>query len=269
MNRGIQISAAALTPLQRAQEILANNLANVATSGFRADRVAFERVLAAGVDGAAPAGAGGAAGNAAPGPAGVGPAGPPGIGLDGAPERFAGAPVPLQQVDLEPGALDTTNSPLDLAIVGPGFFSVQTPNGVAYTRDGSLALDANGQLVHRSGNPILGEGGPIQLAPGASFSVDADGTVRVDGAAQGRLQVVAFDDPTTLRHAGRGLLAAEVPGVALENARVAQGAVETSNVDAVGTMVEMMTVLRSFEANHSALMTQDQTLAQLVRWATS
>ena len=227
MNRGIQVSAAALTPLSRAQEILANNLANVSTTGFRQDRIGFERLLASAT---------------------------PSLG---------------RQIALDPGALDTTGGVLDLALVGPGFFTVQTPDGLAYTRDGSLSLDAEGQLVHRSGNPIVGEGGPIQLPPGATFEVAADGTVRVNGAAEGRLQIVTFTDPSTLRHAGRGLLTSETPGETLETARVAQGSIEASNVDPVGTMVEMMTLLRSFEANHSALMTQDQTLAQLVRWAST
>ncbi|MCA9756801.1 MAG: flagellar basal-body rod protein FlgF [Candidatus Eisenbacteria bacterium] len=261
MNRGIRVSAAALTPLARAQEILANNLANVSTTGFREDRVGFERLLAATAQpgpGGANAGAQ-AGGTPAPGAAGAG---------GGAGASLA-APALGRRVDLESGAIDTTGGPLDLALVGPGFFTVQTPDGPAYTRDGSLSLDPEGQLVHRSGNPLLGEGGPITLAAGSLFEVDTDGTVRVDGEAQGRLQVVTFDDPTTLRHAGRGLLASDTPGTPLETARVVQGSLESSNVDPVGTMVEMMTVLRSFEANHNALMTQDQTLAQLVRWAST
>ena len=247
MNRGIQVSAAALTPLSRAQEILANNLANVSTTGFRQDRIGFERLLTEGAPNRA---------------------GQPASGSAAASAALA-TPSLGGQVSLEPGALDTTGGALDLAIVGTGFFTVQTPEGLAYTRDGSLSLDPEGQLVHRSGNPIVGEGGPIQLTPGARFEVATDGTVSVDGEAQGRLQIVSFADPSTLRHAGRGLLASDTPGEPLETARVAQGSLEASNVDPIGTMVEMMTLLRSFEANHSALMTQDQTLAQLVRWASS
>lgn len=263
MNRGIRVSAAALTPLARAQEILANNLANVSTTGFREDRVGFERLLAT----TAQPGTGGA--NAGVQPGGAAPTGAGATGGPNAAGALGAAPALGRKVDLEAGALDTTGGPLDLAIVGPGFFTVQTPDGPAYTRDGSFSLDAEGQLVHRSGNPLMGEGGPITLAAGSVFEVDTDGTVRVDGEAQGRLQVVSFTDPTTLRHAGRGLLASDVPGEPLETARVVQGSLESSNVDPVGTMVEMMTVLRSFEANHNALMTQDQTLAQLVRWAST
>ncbi len=248
MNSGIRISASALTPLSRAQEILANNLANMSTPGYRADHVGFERLAAAN----GPSLTGEPAAGALP------------------PGQFrVNGPSVHSQLVLDPAALDPTHRPLDVALVGDGFFSVQAETGTAYTRNGSLSRSPEGQLLHSSGYPILADGGPVELPEGATFGVQADGMILVDGEAVGRLQVVAFDDASALRHGGRGLLLSDAPGTNLEVFQVAQGSLEASNVDPVSTMIEMMAVLRNYEANQSALMTQDQSVAQLVRWASS
>jgi flagellar basal-body rod protein FlgF len=255
MIRGLWISAAALSPTTRAQEILANNLANAGTGGFRQDRVAFERVVqAAGA-------ASGATGAAAP-------AGAPGaLGVSGVEEGLGAAPRLITRLDPGPGPLETTDSPYHLAVAGPGYFAVQGPDGELYTRDGTLQLAPDGTLLHRSGYPLLTEGGALTVPPGGDFTVASDGTVSVNGESRGKLRVVALPDPSSLSHAGTGLLRSAIPGEADATSRVIQGSLEGANVDPVLAMVDMVTLLRGFEANQRAIIAQDGTLGRLVQWA--
>lgn len=249
MIRGLKTSAGALGAASRAQEILANNLANSRATGFRRDQIAFHR-LAESTGGSAPA---------------------PAPGSPAAAFRKAAADAPslVQAVDALPGAVETTENPLNLALGGTGFFAVQGPEGELYTRDGALQRSDDGTLLHSSGFPILGDGGPIVLPPGAAFTVAADGSISVDGEARGRLRIVDLPDPRQLKHAGRNLLASEVPGVDAAEPRVLQGALEGSNVEPIDSMVQMMAILRGFEANQRAILTQDGSLARLIQWAAS
>lgn len=241
MIRGMWVSASALGPAQRAQEILANNLANVGTPGFRQVRFAFQQEAdAMGV----PLLPGGASA----------PAQTPGL---------------VTQLDLAEASLETTGNPLDLSLAGTGFFAVQGPEGPLYTRDASLVRGLDGTLLHRSGHPILTEGGPVIVPESGTLEVAADGTVKVDGASVGRLQVMELPDPTLLRLAGRNLIQTNAEVLPVESPQVVQGAVEGANSDPVATMIEMLAVLRSFQANQSAISTQDASLGQLIRWASS
>jgi flagellar basal body rod protein FlgG len=255
MIRGLWISAAALSPTTRAQEILANNLANAATGGFRQDRVAFERVVqdvgaASDATGtAAPAGTRGAS------------------GMPGVEEGLGAAPRLVTRIDPGPGPLETTDSPFHLAVSGPGYFAVQGPDGELYTRDGTLQLAPDGTLLHRSGYPLLTEGGALTVPPGGAFSVASDGTVSVNGESGGKLRVVTLSDPSSLSHAGTGLLRSAAPGEADATSRVIQGSLEGANVDPVLAMVDMVSLLRGFEANQRAIIAQDGTLGRLVQWA--
>jgi flagellar basal body rod protein FlgG len=239
----------------RAQEILANNLANAATGGFRQDRVAFERVIqeAGVVPGAT--GAAGAAG------------GPGATGALAVEEGLGAAPRLVTGLDTGPGPLETTESPFHLAVAGPGFLAVQGPEGELYTRDGTLQLAPDGTLLHRSGYPLLTEGGALTVPPGGDFTVAGDGTVFINGEARGKIRVVALPDPASLSHAGAGLLRSAVPGEADATSRVIQGSLEGANVDPVLAMVDMVSLLRGFEANQRAILAQDGTLGRLVQWA--
>ena len=225
---------------------MANNLANAQTGGFRQDRVAFHRVAASLL-------ASGANGTPAP----FGPA----------PDTRANAPILSESLDLEPGTIETTADPSHVAIQGPGFFAVQGPSGELYTRDGSLHRSADGTVLHQSGYPILTDAGTLVVPPGSEMVVGSDGTVFVNGTPQGRIKVVSLPDTTGLKHAGRGLIASETPGVEDRTSRVVQGALESGNVDPVGAMVEMMSLVRTYEANQRAILTQDQSLGRLISWA--
>ncbi|MCS6802425.1 MAG: flagellar hook-basal body protein [Dehalococcoidia bacterium] len=174
MLRGLYTAASSLLRMQRRQEVIAGNLANATTTGYRADvpeATGFVAVLQEKLGESLPV---------PPGWTGEG------IGLVGTgvqPDRYL--------VDTRQGPLRQTDHPFDLALAGRGFFAVETPEGIAYTRDGSFRRSAAGQLVTAHGYPVLGVDGPIQLGP-EPFTVARDGTIEQNGQAVGRLQVVDF-----------------------------------------------------------------------------
>lgn len=251
MIEGIRTSASALSPLMRAQEVLTNNLANVNTPAFRQDRVSFAR-LSDEADAAV---------------AITGPlvAGNP--GLLGQPGAATRGPAVRTHADARPGAFDTTGSPLDLAVRGDAYFVVQTPEGELYTRDGALSRAADGTLLHRSGHPLLSDGGPLVLPEGRHLVVDDSGRVFADAEEIGQIRLVELPDTAGLEHVGSNLVRSTIPGTDAEDAGVVQGSLEQSNVEAVETLVQMMAWMRSFEANQSALLTQDAGLGRLIEWA--
>jgi flagellar basal-body rod protein FlgF len=237
MVRGIQTNAGAMRAALLAQDILANNLANASTPGFRQSRVGFHMA-------ALPA--------------------PP---VDGA---AATPPMPdaVARIDQSPGVFQVTDDRLDLAIQGEGYFVVQTVNGERYTRSGHFQLAQDGTLSTSQGDPVLTDGGPVLVPAGANLEVAADGTLRAGDQVLGRLQVVTFaDGGAGLRHAGAGLLASDSGSQPSEGASVLQGVLEAPNVTAVQSMVDMITLLRHFEMNQRAIRTQDETLGRLIDWA--
>ncbi len=264
MIRGLWTSAGGMDPAVRAQEVLANNLANASTSGFRQDRIAFHRAFAAATNGTGVAPQGAASQPAGQASAGAPSTTSPDAAFDPARNR---APLCEAGIDQGSGALETTGSRFHLALSGPGFFVVQGPEGELYTRDGTLQRSADGTLLHRSGYPLLTEGGAITVPPSGDFTVAADGTVFVNGAPQGKLRIAALPDAGAARHAGQGLLSCTQPGETDTTSRVLQGSLEAANVDPVLTMVEMVSILRGYEANQKAILAQDGSLGRLIQWA--
>jgi len=237
MVKGIHTNAGAMRAALVAQDILANNLANASTPGFRQSRVGFH--LAA-------------------------QGGPP---IDGAAPTLP-MPEPVARIDTAPGTFQVTDDRFDLAIQGEGYFVVQTEGGERYTRSGHFLLADDGTLVTPQGDPVLADGGPVLVPPGAELGVAADGTLSAGDQSLGRLQVVTFEDGAAgLLHSGAGLLSATGAAVPSENARVLQGVLESPNTAAVQTMVDMITLLRHFEMNQRAIRTQDETLGRLIDWA--
>jgi len=153
------------------------------------------------------------------------------------------------------GTVRRTDVDTDLALVGSGYFSVAAPEGVRYTRDGRMTRDAAGFLCDSNGYRVLGALGPVRFAPGTS--IVADGRVRFAGKIVDRLRLV---DPTSARFDGGYALAA--PGARLERAtaRVQQGHLEDSSVDAIAEMSALIAAQRSFEANQKSVQRVDETL---------
>jgi len=149
-------------------------------------------------------------------------------------------------VDQRPGTLKSTSESLHLALEGPGFFVVETPQGEALTRRGDFRLDNEGRLVTQSGLPVLGDGGVIHL-DGATPQIAPDGTVRVADNVVAQLRVAQVSPDSPLTPLGGDLYgAAQLPD-ADAAARVRQGFLETSNVESVGEMVRLMETMRHFE----------------------
>jgi flagellar basal body rod protein FlgG len=152
-----------------------------------------------------------------------------------------------RRLDLRPGLIATTNRDLDAAIEGPGFFVVDTPEGERYTRDGAFLRRGDGVLTTRDGIPVQGEDGEIRLGSGA-VQIGEDGTVRSGGGVAGRLKVVTFESPADIvRESGARFRA--VPNVTptASEAHVVGGALEAANVTVVDRMAALTEITRAFE----------------------
>jgi flagellar basal-body rod protein FlgF len=219
-------------------EAYANNLANVNTTGFKADQPVFR------FD--APEIPSETAGNV---------------------PRLSPYALPMEYVtNFESGPLRQTGGPLDVAIVGEGFFEVQTPDGLRYTRNGGLSINAAGELSTAKGWPVMGQGGAIRVE-GSRVEITEAGQVIVDGSEVGILKVVDFSDRSGLKKAGDSLFKDEGQGAgmsAAEGYRVAQGRLESSNVDAIRTMTEIIETLRVFETYQKVIRSADEATAKTV-----
>jgi len=239
MISGLYTAASGMAAYQSKLDVLANNLANVDTPGFKADL--FTLI-----------------------PSGVSP-----LDLSGTTSPTGSVEPGHTVLDPSPGVLKHTGNPLDLAIVGPGMFVVQTPQRMAYTRAGNFSRNADGYLVTPEGFRVLGTGGPIRVSE-QGFTVDTRGQVStVTGTGQagteGQLRVVAGPAPGNLVKFGANLyVPAEGAGDPpdLPEAGVVQGAIESSNVNVVRSMVDILVTMRSFEAYQRTVQAIDQTAGQ-------
>ena len=157
------------------------------------------------------------------------------------------------RIDLSAGTLQTTGNDTDLAIDGSGFFSVQTKSGVRYTRNGNFRLNAHRQLVDEQGNGVIGEQGPITL-PDGKLTISDDGTVSVDGAIVDKLQVVDFAPGTPIVPEGNADFTEPAGSAApATSAQVRQGMLESSNSDPVSSAVALIDLQRNAEMVQRAL----------------
>lgn len=152
------------------------------------------------------------------------------------------------RLDMRSGSITPTGRDLDFALEGDGFFEIQTPQGVRYTRNGQFDRKADGTLVTTDGLPVLGQNGPIRLASG-QVSVDADGTVRTGASVAGKLRVVDFGDYTGLRREEHGRFNATgtARAQAAGGTSVRNASLEQSNASVVDRMVQLTEVKRAFE----------------------
>lgn len=151
--------------------------------------------------------------------------------------------------DFSAGPIKLTGNDLDVAIEGEkGFFAIQTPAGERYTRAGDFAIDSTGRLVTADGNPVLGDGGVITFgAEETGIAIAHDGTVSTSAGLKGKLRVVEFADDSTLQKEGDNLYSASAVPQAPAFVRVRQGALEQSNVSGVQELTAMMNVQRAYE----------------------
>jgi flagellar basal-body rod protein FlgF/flagellar basal-body rod protein FlgG len=235
MDSGYYAACAGLAAQTQALELVANNLANLGTAGYRAQQATFRSLLA---------GRGTIAWNP----------------LNSAINDFG--VLGGSRTDLTTGSLTATGNPLDLGIAGSGFFLVQSPGGVLYSRNGSFHITPTGQLMTAQGDAVLGEQGPITL-PNGAVAVSSDGTVSVDGAVVDKLRLAEFSPDTSLQAVGNALYAAPA-GSALPPASssIRQGMLEDSNVSPVEGVVQLISIQRNAEMMQRALSLFDSQLNQ-------
>ncbi len=240
MDRLVYTSMAGAKASMQRQEVLAHNLANVGTQGFRAELAAFRAVPVRG---------------------------------DGASTRVAAIETTIGY-STQPGPVQSTGRSLDVAVKGQSWLAVQALDGTeAYTRAGSLDLNAEGLLVTHSGLPVAGDGGPITVPPNSTLEIASDGTVTArSGNGRptnlGRIKLVTPEGPLTrgpdgLFRAADGDLPADPA------ARLQSGSLEGSNVSPVETMVAMIAAARQFEHHMKLLQGAEQREQQAAKLLTS
>jgi flagellar basal-body rod protein FlgF len=239
MDSGYYAACAGLAAQTQALDLVANNLANLGTGGYRGQQATFRALLA---------GSGTVAWNP----------------LNAAVNDFG--VLGNSRVDLTSGSLNATGNPLDLAVAGKGFFVVQSAEGTLYTRNGGFHRTPEGQLVNSEGDALLGEQGTISL-PNGAVAVSSDGTVSVDGAVVAKLRIAEFAPGTPLSATGNALYSApgnsELPAA---SSSIRQGMLEESNVSPVEATVQLIVIQRNAEMMQRALTLFDtqfnQTAAQ-------
>jgi flagellar basal-body rod protein FlgF len=221
MSDGIYTALSGAVAQQRALDTVANNVANVATPGFRGDALAFREFVS------------------------TAQAADPTL-----PNGLRYVAVDASRTSSIDGPLMQTGNPLDLALQGDGMLAVETPNGVRYTRAASLVMDGDGRVMTHAGHPVLTSSGPLEVQPNTqTLNFAPDGTVNVDGNAVGQLRIERFP-PDGLVKEGLTLFA-PAPGATGEPATevsVAQGFLEGANVSPIGGMNELVVANRSYDA---------------------
>jgi flagellar basal-body rod protein FlgF len=229
MENALLVGLSRQMSLSHELDIVANNIANIDTTGYKADNAAFrEFLMPRASDGE----------------------------FTGNDRRISFVQDRGSWIDFSPGSVQRTGNPLDVAIQGNAYLAVQTPRGQRYTRDGALSTNATGQLVTLDGYPVLSDSGPITFQPGDhDVIISANGIITVrEGTSttdspRGKLQLVGFDQAQRLQKDGENLfmVPAGVNTTAPpQGTRVVQGAIEKSNVNAVAEISRMIEITRSY-----------------------
>ena len=217
MENSLYVGLSSQVVLEENMNIIANNVANMATPGYRGQNMIFQEYISK----------------------------PRGMKEDLSMVLDYG-----QYQVTDPGPIKVTGNPLDVALVGPGFIGINTPQGVMYTRAGNFSMTPDGTLVNARGVPVAGAGGgTITIPPEAKeVSIDQQGNVSTNAGQVGQIMVVEFDSEQKLDPAGNGLYRADSPGTPAENTTVIQGKLEGSNVQPVVEMTRMIKVLREYQS---------------------
>lgn len=215
MDNSTSIALSRLTAQERTMDVIATNIANAGTPGFRAERMMFSDWLQK---------AGGG-------------------------QTIAYTQDRATYYDTTPGPLTHTSNPLDLALGTEGYFTVATPQGPRLTRAGHFTIDANSAIADEQGNQLLDtSGAPIRLTgTDSKLTVAADGTISSENGRIGRIGVVRPDDPLKLKPEGGRLFRAETPTSQVAAPKLIQGAIENSNIQPAIELTRMMNQLREFE----------------------
>jgi flagellar basal-body rod protein FlgF len=219
VDSGFYAACTGLVAKTQQLELMAHNLANVSTAGFKSQQVRFRSLLASSRTTLSEV-------NRAINDYGV-----------------TGDPA----LNLQPGSAERTGNSLDVSIEGPGFLAVSAGKQQRYTRNGHLELSTSGQLVTSSGDPVLGEQGPITIPPGATITISPDGAISANGALVGKLRLVEFDAAAPIDEIAPGVFASAGTPLQGNASRVRQGSLESSNVNGVEAAVGLIALQRHAE----------------------
>jgi flagellar basal-body rod protein FlgF len=224
----------------RSMDVIANNIANASTPAYKRESVQFEEYVK----------------SMAPqegDPAGV-------------TQRISFVQDGGVTRDLTAGKIETTNAPFDVAINGDGYFTVATPKGDRYTRNGHFSLDGDGKIVTQDGNPLQGDGGEITVTPDdGDITIAEDGTVSGKQGQLGKLKVVSFANERQMRKEGNSLYATEqAPQDPATPAKLSQGMLETSNVEPVVEISHMIEVMRAYDATTNLSSSHEQMMRDAI-----
>ncbi|MCB9994169.1 MAG: flagellar basal-body rod protein FlgF [Hyphomicrobiaceae bacterium] len=234
------ISLSRQMALARQMDVVANNVANINTTGFKAESLLFEDYIMPVADYSAAA---------TPGD-----------------EQLHYTDDWATVHNFQPGAIQQTGNALDVALEGPGFFVVQTPAGERYTRDGSFKINNSGLLVDDQGNTVLSEGGEIRFTDSETdIHFNPDGSIVTSAGNKGTLRVAEFDEPRALVHQGDNLFSSDQQPLAASRTTLIPGALERSNVSGVSEIANMIRVQRAYETISSLLDRQNQLRETAIR----
>ncbi len=221
MDNATYVAASRLVAQQRGMDVIADNIANAGTPGFKAERMLFSDWLGRQRNADAPRGG----------------------------QTIAFTQDRATYRDTQPGSLSHTGNPLDIAITGDGFFTVDTPQGPRLTRAGRFGLLPDGTVADAGGDALLDANGqPVRVAPAdTTITIAGDGSISSENGPIGKIGIVRAEDPMQLRAEGNRLLRADGATAPVAAPRLVQGAVEESNVQPVAEMTRMMAGLREFQ----------------------
>lgn len=245
MIQGLYTAASGMIAVEGRQDIIANNIANTGTPGFKrqeAVQLGFYQVFEDSLRN------------------------PEYFNRDSAPA--GGVKLVESFPQMSSGALSTTGNPLHVGLSGPGFFVIDTPAGERFTRAGDFSINAEGQLSTRDGAALQSVAGPPIDVRGGTVVIGREGNVTVDGVPAGQLRIVEFENPTRLERDGnsnfRANEAVRSRMTAAENTSVEQSQLELSNVNVTLEMGKMMLGLRAYEANQRVIQTIDSSIGRMI-----
>ena len=248
MQNGIFAGISRQAALQSQMDVVANNIANMSTPGYRQQNLVFQQYLSKAQNN--------------------------GNGLDNTDDRVSMVTDYGQYQSTAPGPIEQTGNPLNVAISGAGYFGVQTPSGTAYTRDGNFQLNASGQLVTGTGLPVSSAGGSAITIPkdAREIKIGRDGTVSTDKGTVGQLMVVEFANEQDLEASGNGMYQlgknAQSTPTPSTTSTVIQNALEGSNVQPIVEMTRMVSVARAYEMTQNMLSTEGDRESTMIQHLT-
>jgi flagellar basal-body rod protein FlgF len=233
---GIYLATSGMNVEQKRMDVLANNLANINTNGYKKEKVSFQVYRNRYISNLSDKNRLG--------------------------DISGGTIIGQRHIDLSEGNIKFTGNYLDFTVNGKNFFVVNGPNGQLLTKDGSFNIDENGFLINKDGYFVEGTNGKIQIVDNGVISADETGNIYVEDKNIGAFKVLSASDEKALTTAGNSYFILNENAAAVENMAVSikQGYVESSNVNGIAEMADMISVTRAYEANQKIISMQDEIL---------